>query len=199
MPRTSVLLAAALLLLVSVATAQTATGVRLQSVTFAGANQLPATDVQKCADTLKSRTYRGEEWLDEVAERARLTWQSHGYFKVKVTPKAEQLADSDGTHQFAVTLTVDEGQQYRLKSITFTGNQALPEGTLRSSIPLADGELFNTDKVRQGIENLRRAYAKLGYVNFTTVPETMVDDQSLRISMRWDISEGTPTTEQSKK
>ena len=200
MTRTSVLLAATLLLLISAAAAQTVTGIHLQTVTFAGANQLPAADVQKCADNLKSRTYKGEEWLDEVAERARITcWQNHGYFKVMVKPQAEQLADSDGAHQFAVTLTVNEGSQYRLKNITFTGNKALSSETLRASIPLADGELFNSDKIRQGIENLRNAYAKSGYLNFVSVPDTMIDDQSHLISIKWDIAEGIPTREQGRK
>ena len=185
---------AMLLCLSAGAVAQTATGIHLQSVTFEGADHLPQAAVARCTSDLKARSYEGPDWLREVAERARvICWQSRGYFKAKVMPRAEQLADADETHQFAVTLTVDEGWQYRLGDITFAGDtqvDGVDPQMLRDLIPIKGGAIFDSDKIRQGIENMRKAYGKLGYINMTSVPDTHVDDAGGLIAITWDVSSG---------
>jgi len=166
---------------------QATSGVLIRDIKFVGVTQLPQADADRCLSDLGSRTFSGPNWLEDVAERARITcWQAQGYFKAKVTPTAQPVPP----RHFAVTLNVDEGRQYRLKNITFTGNRVLSSEALRSSIPLADGEVFNSDRIRQGIENLRRAYGRLGYINMTSIPDTEIDDANRLIQLHWDIEEG---------
>lgn len=170
---------------------QISAGVHLQRVEFAGVTQLPAADVEKCASQLRSRTYEGAAWLDEVAERALQCWQRKGYFKARLTPEAKQLADRDGTHRFAVTLTVNEGRQYRLGGITFSGTTLTQDRRqLRGLIPLADGAVFNSEQIGQGISHLQKAYSELGFLNMTSAPDTEVNDANDTINIQWDIDEG---------
>jgi outer membrane protein insertion porin family len=55
---------------------------------------------------------------------------------------------------------------------------------------MKDGEIFNADMVRKGIEDLRKVYGALGYVNFTSVPDTSVDEEHKLITLKIDIDEG---------
>jgi outer membrane protein insertion porin family len=55
---------------------------------------------------------------------------------------------------------------------------------------MKDGEIFNADMVRKGIEDLRKVYGALGYINFTSVPDTSIDEEHKLITLKIDIDEG---------
>jgi outer membrane protein insertion porin family len=172
---------------------EVATGVHLDAVRFVGVNQLSSTEAEEFAKTLQTRTFEGPNWLNEVAERARNFWQDHGYFKAKVQPRAEPLPDLNNTHQFAVTLALDEGVQYRLSAISIRNNKAISNtAALRNLFPMADGEAFRTLAVNTGLEKMRKAYSQLGYINFTSVPDTQIDDVQQTIALTIDCAEGKP-------
>jgi outer membrane protein assembly factor BamA len=48
---------------------------------------------------------------------------------------------------------------------------------------LASGDIFSVAKIRQGLDQMHNAYVKRGYLNFTTVPDTSVDDSRHLISI----------------
>src|SRR6202040_3357682 len=86
---------------------------------------------------------------------------------------------------------IEEGDRYRLGSITFKNNKAVPNmAALRSLFPMRDGEVFNTSNVRKGLDNLRKAYGELGYINFTSVPDTKIDEAKKLINLDVDVDEG---------
>ncbi len=55
---------------------------------------------------------------------------------------------------------------------------------------MKDGDIFNADMVRKGLEDLRKVYGALGYINFTAVPDTTVDEEHKLITLKIDIEEG---------
>ena len=55
---------------------------------------------------------------------------------------------------------------------------------------MKDGDIFNADMVRKGLEDLRKVYGALGYINFTAVPDTTVDEEHKLITLKIDIDEG---------
>jgi outer membrane protein insertion porin family len=61
---------------------------------------------------------------------------------------------------------------------------------LRGLFPIADGDIFSREKIGTGLENLRKAYGELGYINFTSVPDTKFDDENRLISLEIDFDEG---------
>jgi outer membrane translocation and assembly module TamA len=178
-------------LITTFSTGQTATGIQLIDVRFRGDTRLQAVDLKKCAADFKSRMYEGPEWLDNITERVRLRClEESGYFKASVAPSTEQLPDKDETHQFAVTFDIDAGLQYRTGQIGFRNNRVLSAQELRSMFKLASGDIFNPAKVQQGLEQMRSAYVKRGYRNFTVIPETSIDDSRYVISLMFDCDEG---------
>lgn len=50
--------------------------------------------------------------------------------------------------------------------------------------------MFDVGKIQTGLENLRRVYCNAGYVNFTSVPDTQVDEPNRMISLRVEVDEG---------
>jgi hypothetical protein len=86
--------------------------------------------------------------------------------------------------------TADEGLQYRLNEIVWANNTAFTAEQLRSLIPLRSGDVFRRDMIGEGLETIRRAYAAKGYVNFTSVPDTIFDDENATIILKVDVDEG---------
>ncbi len=152
-------------------------------------------------ENLFARTYDSTK-LSEDAERVRYYYQTKGYFKALVGDPKTQIHDTNGVKWYYpfksspgkavdITLPVEEGQRYRLKDITFSGNKAVKNtAALRSLFKIKDGDVFDTEAIRKGLEALRKAYAALGYINFTPVPNTEADDEKKTISLRIDLDEG---------
>jgi outer membrane protein insertion porin family len=141
--------------------------------------------------------------LSEDAERVRNAYQMKGYFKALVEDPKTQVRDTGGFHipliqkgggkAVDITIPIEEGERYRLGSITFKGNKAIKDPkALRSLFPMKDGDIFNTDNIRKGLENLRKGYGELGYINFTSVPDTQIDDVKKLIHLEIDVDEGKP-------
>ena len=88
-------------------------------------------------------------------------------------------------------MPIDEGEQYRLGSITFKNNKAVSNiKALRALFPIKDGDIFAREKVAKGPGNLRKAYGQLGYINFTSVPNTTFDEEKKLVSLDIDVDEG---------
>ena len=79
-----------------------------------------------------------------------------------------------------VAVRVNPGSIYKLEMLGFGGNKAFDVFSaeqLRSHFPISPGEVFNTEKVRVGLDNLRKLYADEGYINFTPAPRTEVMEE----------------------
>jgi outer membrane protein insertion porin family len=171
---------------------QVATGIHLVEVRFNGDTRLDGVDLKKCAADLKSRTYLGTQWTDYLLERVRVQYlQDKGYFKAAVRASTQQLPDRQDTHQFVITFDIDAGPQYRVGNITFKNNHAISATkALRDLFPIKDGDIFERNLIAKGLDNLREAYSELGYINFTSVPDTKFDDEKKLIFLDIDVDEG---------
>jgi outer membrane protein insertion porin family len=153
-------------------------------------------------ENLFSKTYDATK-LDEDTERVRAEFQNRGYFKVLVQDPKTEIHDTGHTgfhvpllmkgpgKAVDITMPIEEGDRYRLGSITFKNNKAVPSTkALRSLFPLKDGDIFDRSKIAKGLENLRKAYGELGYINFTSIPNTSFDEPKKLVLLDIDVDEG---------
>jgi outer membrane protein insertion porin family len=157
---------------------------------------MPVTDQEQIAESLKQKASGGtsvDGVTEEALERARLGWQDRGYFNVHITGEARVLTSSPISQLVALSVHVDEGPRYTLGGIAFknNNNKAIRNlDALRVLFPIADGDIFSREKISTGLENLRKAYVQLGYVNFTSLPDSKVDDGNNLVSLDIDLDEG---------
>ena len=155
-------------------------------------------------ESLIAKTYDATK-LTEDTERLRMAYQHKGYFKVVVQDPKTQIHDArpslfrlpfvrhKPSKRIDITVPITEGDRYRLGSITFSGNKAITNNqALRSAFAMKDGEIFDTEKVRKGLEGLRKLYGEFGYINFTPVPDTQIDEAKKLVSLKIDLDEGKP-------
>ena len=154
-------------------------------------------------ENLFARTFDASK-LEEDAERVREALQTYGYFQAVVDDPKIKLRDTSSKFHLPliqkgngkvmdITVPIDEGDKYKLKAINFTNNKAiLNKQLLRSVFPIKDGETFNKQLIGKGLDNLRKAYGELGYIDFTPVPTTEIDDQKKMITLNIEMEEGKP-------
>ena len=66
------------------------------------------------------------------------------------------LTSNPASERIAVTVYVDEGQQYRFEEIRFQNNRAIGNvDALRKLFPFEDGDIFSREKIVKGLDNLR--------------------------------------------
>jgi outer membrane protein assembly factor BamA len=167
--------------------------VKIAELSFEGAQRLPLSDQAQVASSLKQRSYSGgiDSVTSELEERIRREWQQRGYFEVQVHGKAKELTSSPVERRVALTFSLEEGQQYLLGGISFKGGKAFtgPQA-LRNLFSIQDGDIFNSSRVAEGLQALSDAYHQLGYLNFTSVPETRIDERQRTIWLDIDLDEG---------
>jgi outer membrane protein insertion porin family len=139
--------------------------------------------------------------LEEDTERVRQAYRQRGYANAAVEQPRTQIRDQGGLNWFTfrpnkgkridIGMTIEEGQRYRLGTITFTGNKQITNTkALRATFPIKDGDWFNVTEMSKGLENLKKAYGGLGYINFGAIPKPTYDDAKRTVSFDIDIDEG---------
>ena len=141
--------------------------------------------------------------LEEDTERVRQVYRDKGYYNAAIEEPKTQIRDQGGLNWFTfrpkkgkridILMPIEEGDRYRLGTITFTGNKAVKNmKALRSTFPVKDGDWFSATLIAKGLENLKKAYGTLGYINFGAIPKPIFDDQKKTVSLNIDIDEGKP-------
>jgi outer membrane protein insertion porin family len=138
-------------------------------------------------ENMFAKTYDAAK-LDEDGERIRQFYTDHGYFQAKsleptvnIIPRGGRgwrlpivKMETPGIYADIVQ-PVEEGRLYHLHVMKFDGVKLFktPDALMRPLFGMGPGDVFQTDKLRKGIENLRNLYGKFGYIDF--VPEPSFD------------------------
>jgi len=141
--------------------------------------------------------------LDEDLEVGiRGLYQNNGYFRVDVNVASTKTVDVNragipgpwpgigSKHEKAtnITITIDEGEQYRMGKLSFRsadpdeGLVIKPE-FLATVFPMKSGEIFSTDKLRKAFDNYKKLYGQYGYIDFTPTPDFDIDDPRKTINL----------------
>jgi outer membrane protein assembly factor BamA len=104
---------------------------------------------------------------------------------------AAQDSDFDGYESLiGVTLlkrkSTDEGYPAAGKS---AHQPIFPQEELRTLIPLREGDILDTHKVREGLVAVQKLYADNGYIDITVMPRTDIDDHHQIVSLLFELYE----------
>jgi len=190
--------------------------VKVGTISFVGNTHYPKLELRRSMRNLKpvgiphslifenlfAKTFDSSK-LDEDAERVRQAYRDKGYYKATVEDPQTHVRDEGGLSlltfrprrgkRMDIRMKIDEGERYRLSAITFSGNKAVSNTRgLRATFANKDGEWFNATQIGKGLENLRKAYGQLGYINMGAIPEPKVDEANKTVSFNVDIDEGKP-------
>jgi outer membrane protein insertion porin family len=155
-------------------------------------------------ENLFAKTYDSTK-LDEDSERIRQFYQSRGYFTARVINHSEKIYDVYGKglkiplfnpkkpgKRVDITMVVNEGQRYTLRNFNFVGMKLFrtPDLIARQVFGMAPGDVFSTEKLQKGMDNLRNLYGDFGYIDFVPSPDPEVVPGKNQIDLTIDVDEG---------
>ncbi len=92
---------------------------------------------------------------------------------------------------YIVTITVEEGPQYRVGSIGVDShNPAIPNAALQPFIRLHVGQIYNGDQIEKSVEAMTREVNRRGFAFSTVKPRGDRDPTTRTVSIAFSIDEG---------
>jgi outer membrane protein insertion porin family len=149
-----------------------------------------------------SKTFDRPKLDEDMEIGVRGIYQDNGYFKVLVKdpiienvtvnkgvlPKGVPLVGVHEGRATNITIPIEEGAKYRMGTL-HVRNANPDEGLffkteyLESVFPIKKGDIFSVAKVRKAIEDYTKLYGNFGFIDFTAVPDTDVDDATKTINL----------------
>lgn len=123
-------------------------------------------------------------------EALRRFYLKNGYADFRIVSANADLDRSRGG--FIITITVDEGQQYRTGTVDLVSNvRDLDSATLRGFVRTAPGDVYNAEMVEKSIENITMELAKRGYAFAQVRPRGDRNFETHRINIVYTIEQGS--------
>ena len=139
---------------------------KIRDFRFAGAGHLaPELLAQSVAPA------RGGDYLRSDAEKMLALsvlplYRERGYLQASLGDTRPALEEG----AVVMTVSVNEGQQYRLAGFTWSGNTVISSDELSKYITLKPGEVVNAEKLRHDLAQARKSLLKFGREASTIVP-----------------------------
>ncbi len=105
-------------------------------------------------------------------------------------PQARPTEAGEACIGVAVTVPVDEGIAYVWDGAEWTGNQALAAQELDRALAMTNKQLANALKIDKGLEAVRKAYSRKGYLSVSVSQTPSFDDAARSVRYQFQIDEG---------
>ena len=138
-------------------------------------------------DFLSNDKYQ-KQVLGSDLEKIKTFYLSHGYLKYALD--STQVSVSPDKRGIYITLTVNEGQQYRVKNVKFVGNSELSQAELQKLMTFKMGYVYNGSKVTAFEEAIKAQLGNDGYAypQVQAIPE--FTDSSNTVSLIVNVNPG---------
>jgi outer membrane protein assembly factor BamA len=163
----------------------------IQQVEFKGAAQVETPALEAAVQPLVGKDYERTFVSSFAASNLTPVYGERGYLRVTFgSPVARIVKPGAAGTSVAVTIPINEGHQYRLREIRWTGNNVMPTTQLAKSIHLNAGEPVNTAQLQRDLEGVQDAYSAKGYLLAAITPRPTLDDTARAASYELLVREG---------
>ncbi|QOZ34847.1 outer membrane protein assembly factor BamA [Bradyrhizobium sp. CCBAU 53421] len=176
----------------------TKTGIK--TIEFMGNNAFTAArlkDVIKTHETnflsfLGSANIYDPDRVEADRDLIRRFYLKHGYADVQVVAA---LAEYDRENKgFQVTFKIDEGQQYRVATVSFRSTVAgFDPNILRSLSRVSEGSLYNVEAIEKSVEDMQIEASRRGYAFAVVRPDGDRNFEAHTVGIVFRVEEGPRT------
>lgn len=89
-----------------------------------------------------------------------------------------------------ITFYVEEGDQYFVGDVDFSGELLFTRDELKEDLKLVKGEVFNTETLRRETLKYTEKYSDLGYAFANVVPQPNIHDDTKTVDVTFDVDRG---------
>jgi outer membrane protein insertion porin family len=162
-------------------------------ITFTGNKVIPTPKLQQAIGGAGIGAVYTENRFRQILDVGiRPVYETLGYLHVEF-PKIEVTPARD-VRGIAVKVHVVEGEIYKLGEVTVTGELAENSKELIKTGGFEPGEVANFEKIRAGVENIRKALRRNGYIEANIKSERKLDDEKKTVALTISIDPGLQFT-----
>ncbi len=132
--------------------------------------------------------FKDDEFDDDL-EKLRDYYREHGYLDIEIEPDKVNF-DYPKQGQLVLTVAINEGRQYRIGEISFTGNKLFPSSLLTRVARQKSGVVFVPSKLDKDSERLDDFYGKDGYLDARVRPTRKPNTSTGNIDIEYSVDEG---------
>ena len=179
--------------------------VQVRRINVVGNNHLSDTDIKMMIQTregneisfiTKSGTYKDEHFQTDLM-RIQALYYDHGFVSIKVGQPTVTLTPD--RRYIDIVIPVEEGVQYSIGNITFTGEIELKnsegkvvvtEDVLRKFILSTKGETFKRTTLFEDIGRLGNVYKNMGYAYANVTPNSKMRPEDKEVDLEMSVQKG---------
>jgi len=135
----------------------------------------------------KSDQY-SKQGLSADLETLRTYYLDRGYLKFNIN--STQVSITPDKKDIYITINVSEGQQYKIKVVTLSGDLVVPAEDLFPLININPGDVFSRKQVTESVDRISTLLGNQGYAfaNVNTTPE--LDDETFEVDLGFFVDPG---------
>jgi len=139
---------------------------------------------------LSSNTNYDPDRIEYDREQLRKFYTNRGYYDFRVVSAVAELTPD--REDFAVTITVDEGDKYRFGDVKVEtdNNQKLDPAFLQAILPIRTGELYQSDRIEDATDALTFAAGSAGYAFVDIRPRYRANRETDTVDVTFQVREG---------
>lgn len=166
-------------------------GLRVCKINYAGARAVPEETLVIKSGGLFDNDYSRAFTAGFVESNLLPLYHERGYLRATFgPPKVAPEASPECGPGVALSMNVDEGSIYVWDKSVWDGAAGLGAAELDAALGMRSREVANALKIARGLEQVRRAYGRKGYLGVRIKPETEFDDSARSVSYRFRVTEG---------
>lgn len=170
--------------------------VKVKKITFLGNSALNDNDLKAAMETKEggyfswissSGSYK-QEIFDRDIVRLNYLYFNKGYIQVKIDrPQVYVTPDKKSLY---ITIRVEEGQQYDVGKVAFSGDLLFPEDELFEAVKIDQEKVFVYEVLQNDLKTLQFKYGDLGYAFANIIPKTSFREKEGLLDVTFEVDKG---------
>jgi outer membrane protein insertion porin family len=173
--------------------------IQIRNIEFTGAAAADVPPLEAAGRRMPDREYSRTRLSQLVQHQLLPVYYERGYLraefgepqtKVVKLPAAENEDGPRNQTVVDVTFAVKPGQQYKLKSLEWSGNREFPTETLQKMVRAEIGQPANTIRLGDNLKDIQKLYGSRGFLTASIKPISEFDDAAGTVAIRLEVTEG---------
>jgi outer membrane protein insertion porin family len=170
--------------------------VKVKKITFIGNKNLKENFLKDRLLTQEAGFFTGlsssgsfkQEAFERDLQILKFKYWNLGYLQVKIDrPLVSVTPDKKSIY---ITYYIEEGQQYSVGEVDFTGDVIFEKSELLDVVKIKDNGIFSVEVMQADILNLQAKYGDLGYAFANVIPRYGFDDKERKVNLVFEFEKG---------
>ena len=173
--------------------------IQIRDVEFVGAGEAELPALTAASKRVFEREYSRTVLRSLIEKQLLPVYYSRGYLKASFgdpqpkVVKQPSASNDQGPRNLTivdVSFPVTPGQQYKLKSLQWSGNEAIPTDTLAKMVRLEPGQAANMVRLGDSLSEVQKLYGSKGFVTVSITPQPSFDETAGSVAITLEVKEG---------